>query len=177
MKAYWFLTRWYWLTSIIVFVVAFTIPSTVPPDSRLIAWGVLIFLTLPITVILVWGTRQRAKEFTPDPADTLTFSEKRVTGFSNSSRLSSFLMVKNSLIVEVTKDTIFIRPRAAGRGDIYKEFHRVKITEVTLAQKQGNRLRLTWSGETTGDFTLILKDPDAFLNAIHRTSLGTPLAY
>ena len=178
MKAYWFFTRWYLATSLLVFVVCFAIESFLPRDIRTpVLWTFVVLAALPVSIVLFWGARVRAKEFTPEPGEELAFSEMRVTGFSNTNRLSSFLMVKQSLIVQVTKDAIYIRPRAAGRGDLYNEFHRIPISDVATAQKLGDRLRLTWSGERDGDFTLTLKDPDAFLHAIHRTSLGTPLTY
>jgi hypothetical protein len=178
MKAYWFFIRWYWPTSILTLVFVVAIDTAAPRNFRpLLFWGFLLLIALPSTIVLVWGARQRAKEFTAPATDEINFSEKNVTGHSNLSRLGSFLMVRKSLFVQVTTDAIFIRPRAPGRGDLYNEFHRIPIKDLTAVEKKGDSLRIAWSGETSGDFTLILADPNAFLASIHRTSLGTPLAY
>lgn len=180
MQVYSFLIKWYWAMSILTLIIVVSIesaPGLSQSHRGLLYWLFILVVAVPSSIILYLGSRQRAKEYSPAPGAPIAFSEKRVTGHSNTSKMSSFLMVKGALIVEVADETIYIRPRSAGRGDVYREFQRIPTREVTLTERVGDRLRLTWAGETSGDFTLILKNPDAFLQSIHRTSLGTPLAY
>jgi len=177
---YWFLVRWNWplgILALILLVIAANAPIH-PQSSRInLFWDFLILISLFASVVLWIGSRDRAKQCSPTPGEQIIFSEARASGHSNKNRFYAAFMVKRTLIVEVTLDTIFIRPRglASSQGDVYHSFLRIPIREVTRSERRGNSIRLGWRGATDGDFTLLLSDPDAFLTAIHRTGSSTVL--